>query len=110
MTAATRAAAGQNGAYPRRLKLKGRRSVQVRPMVEADAEALHRFFLRIPEDDLLFLRRDVTDRSVIAGWAEDISAGRTLTLLAERDGDVVGEASIHRNAFPGRRTLPRFAS
>lgn len=87
-------------AYPRRLALKGRKSVSVRLMRYADADALHRFFCSIPEQDLLFLRRDVTDRDVIESWAQDVATERTVTLLAERDGSVVGEASIHRSTVP----------
>jgi L-amino acid N-acyltransferase YncA len=98
MTTRTRAASRAGGT--RRLSLKGRRSAHVRPMSPADAAVLHEFFLRIPEDDLLFLRRDVTHRAVIDAWAEDIAAGRTHTLLAERNGAVVGEASIHRSRVP----------
>ncbi len=86
--------------YPRRLQLAGRRSVSVRPMTYDDADALHRFFTGIPEADLLFLRRDVTDREVIESWALDVAAGHTTTLLAERNGAVVGEASIHRSRVP----------
>jgi RimJ/RimL family protein N-acetyltransferase len=87
-------------AYPRRLQLAGRRSVSVRPMTYEDADALHRFFTGIPEEDLLFLRRDVTDREVIESWALDVAAGHTTTLLAERNGAIVGEASIHRSRVP----------
>ena len=86
--------------YPHALNLRGQRTVQVRPMVYEDAEALHGFFCRIPEEDLLFLRRDVTDRDVMESWALDVAAGQTFTLLAERDGQVVGEASIHRSRVP----------
>jgi RimJ/RimL family protein N-acetyltransferase len=86
--------------YPRRLTLKGRKAVQVRPMTYEDADALHRFFTGIPEEDLLFLRRDVTDRDVIESWAQDVAADQTFTLLAERGGTVVGEASIHRSRVP----------
>jgi L-amino acid N-acyltransferase YncA len=98
MTSRTTPAAA--AAYPRRLGLKGRRSVTVRPMRYEDADALHRFFTGIPEEDLLFLRRDVTDRDVIESWALDVVAGQTTTLLAERDGAVGGEASIHRSRVP----------
>jgi L-amino acid N-acyltransferase YncA len=86
--------------YPRRVGLKGRKAVTVRPMTYEDANALHQFFQRIPEEDLLFLRRDVTDRDVIESWAQDVATDQTLTLLAERDGTVVGEASIHRSRVP----------
>jgi L-amino acid N-acyltransferase YncA len=69
-------------------------------MTPDDWTALHTFFLTIPESDLLFLRRDVTDPLVIESWARDVADGMTLTLLAERDGRVVGEASVHRSRVP----------
>ena len=96
----TRATPAAATAYPRRLTLKGRKAVSVRPMSYEDADVLHRFFCAIPEEDLLFLRRDVTDRDVIESWAQDVAADQSFTLLAERDGTVVGEASIHRSRLP----------
>jgi RimJ/RimL family protein N-acetyltransferase len=96
----TTSAESPTTSYPRRLTLKGRKAVQVRPMAYEDADALHRFFTGIPEEDLLFLRRDVTDRDVIESWAEGVAADNTFTLLAERGGTVVGEASIHRSQVP----------
>jgi RimJ/RimL family protein N-acetyltransferase len=89
-----------DGGYPRRLALRRRRVVQVRPMTLEDADALHAFFTGIPEEDLLFLRRDVTDRAVIESWALDVARDDTFTLLGERKGQVVGEASIHRSRVP----------
>ena len=100
MTAPSRASTNPETTYPRTLTLKRRRSVEVRPMAVEDADALHTFFCGIPAEDLLFLRRDVTDRNVIESWSLDIAAGHTFTLLAERDGKVVGEASIHRSRVP----------
>jgi L-amino acid N-acyltransferase YncA len=100
MTATTETPASTDTGYPRRLTLKGRRSVRVRPMTPADADTLHAFFLRIPAEDLLFLRRDVTDQAVIDRWAADVAEDQTLTLLAEREGRIVGEASVHRTRTP----------
>lgn len=100
MTAVASNTGAQDTTYPRRLSLRQRRSVRVRPMLVEDADALHAFFLRIPSQDLLFLRRDVTNRDVIESWMLDVAAGHTFTLLAERDGRVVGEASIHRSRAP----------
>jgi L-amino acid N-acyltransferase YncA len=100
MTTGTRSSSPQTAGYPRRLTLKGKRGVQVRPMTYEDADALHRFFTGIPEEDLLFLRRDVTDRDVIESWAQDVAAEQSFTLLAEQGGRVVGAASIHRSRIP----------
>ena len=100
MTTAAGTTVTVSGTYPRKLSFKGGKSVQVRPMTYEDADALHHFFCAIPEEDLLFLRRDVTDRDVIEAWAQDVALGRTFTLLAERNGELVGEASIHRSQVP----------
>ena len=89
--------------YPQTLKLRQGRSVTVRLMVPEDASVLHAFFRHIPEEDLLFLRRDVTDRAVIDAWARDVGAGQIATLLAEANGRVVGEASIHHGRVPWSR-------
>ena len=97
MTSATTA---ETSAYPRRLTLKGRKAVSARPMSYEDGDALHQFFCGIPAEDLLFLRRDVTERDVIESWAQDVATGNTFTLLAEKDGRIVGEASIHRSRVP----------
>jgi RimJ/RimL family protein N-acetyltransferase len=86
--------------YPRALTLRHEHTVQVRPMGVEDADVLHGFFCRIPEEDLLFLRRDVTNREVIESWALDVAAGQTFTLLAESGDGVVGEASVHRSRAP----------
>lgn len=100
MTTAKSKQATEGSEYPQTLKLRRGRAVQVRPMQPDDADRLHGFFCGIPEEDLLFLRRDVTDRDVIESWARDVAAGQTFTLLAEQDGRVVGEASVHRSRVP----------
>ncbi len=100
MTTSMRVQIPEQSSYPRKLGLKRRRSVEVRPMGIEDADALHRFFCGIPEEDLLFLRRDMTDRQVIESWAQDVATEQTYTLPAEQNGRVVGEASIHRSRVP----------
>ena len=68
MTASTSRRTTPDADYPRTITLKRRRTVDVRPMTVEDAEVLHQFFVRIPTEDLLFLRHDVADRVVIESW------------------------------------------
>lgn len=84
-------------AIPGEISLKGGQSVTVRRMTEEDVEALHAFFCRIPAEDLLFLRSDVTNRRRMDAWGRDVASGQTITLLAECEGRVVSEASLHRS-------------
>ncbi len=79
--------------------------VRIRPMSGGDAPALLTFFRSLPPEDLLFLRRNVTDAGVIDAWERDVVDGRMFTLLAESDveggrPEVVGEASLRPSEVP----------
>jgi len=88
------------GGYPKQIKLRHGRAVELRLMEPQDAGLLHQFFCGIPAEDLLFLRRDVTDRPVIDQWAERVRKGSVVTVLALDAGKVVGEASLHLSSTP----------
>jgi L-amino acid N-acyltransferase YncA len=61
------------------------------PKVEAFAKAL-------PEDDLMFLRSDITQPGPIKAWMNYIKNGRTMSVLAETaDGKLAGYATVHMN-------------
>ena len=80
--------------------------VCLRPMTSGDAPALMALFRELPPEDLLFLRRNVTDPRIVEAWERDVVDGRMFTLLAEtlpRDGEparVVGEASLRPSEVP----------
>lgn len=96
-----RAAVPVDNATPLRL---GGDKLSVRPMTPTDAPALLELFRSLPSDDLLFLRRDVTDEHAIDAWARDVADGRMVTLLAQTsDGEVVGEASMVPSTVPWTR-------
>jgi len=82
--------------YPRELALEGG-SVTLRLMEPSDRDAILSFARKLPPDDLLFLRLDITAPEGIAEWVNNVQAGRTITVLAEQGGAVVGYASVHHN-------------
>jgi len=81
--------------YPKQLKLRDGSEVTIRRMESKDQEKIIKFALKLPEDDLLFLRTDITDPAVVKEWAEHVKQGDTVTLLAEVDGQLAGYASLH---------------
>jgi L-amino acid N-acyltransferase YncA len=90
---------------PRIVEVNGE-AVTLRLMTPADATALHAFFQEMAEEsprDLLFLRRDVTSGAEIDNWALEIASGEAITVLAVADGEVLGEATMHRNNVPWTR-------
>ena len=82
-------------AFPKQVKLSDGTEVTIRHMQPADQEKILAFASKLPEEDLLFLRTDITDRQVVKQWAENIKDGHTVTLLAELNGEIVAYASIH---------------
>ncbi len=81
--------------YPIQVKLREGRQASIRLMEPADKDAILKFAARLPADDLLFLRIDITDKDVVKQWVENIRAGHTVTLLAEIEGEIAAYASVH---------------
>jgi RimJ/RimL family protein N-acetyltransferase len=75
--------------------MRGDKSATIRVMEPADASKILDFASRLPADDLLFLRTDITRPEVVRAWIENIAEGHTITLLAEVDAELAGYASIH---------------
>lgn len=88
-----------NGArtYPRTVSLGGR-ELTLRHMTAADRDAVLAFARALPQHDLLFLRRDITDPAAVDAWVRDIADGWVTTVLAvDSQGTVLGYGTIHRN-------------
>ncbi|MEX0783811.1 MAG: GNAT family N-acetyltransferase [Dehalococcoidia bacterium] len=82
--------------YPETVRL-GSAEVTLRYMTAADADGILAFARALPEHDLLFLRRDITDPAAVADWVRDLESGDSVTVLGETKGQVVGYGTIHRN-------------
>ena len=82
--------------FPQSLALRDGTLVTVRPLETADAKAVQAFYRSLPEEDRLYLKDDVTD----AGWwqrfATLVASGEVVSLIGEREGKVVAEASLYR--------------
>lgn len=62
------------------------------PSVE---QALLKFTQSLPPGDLVFLRMDITQPDIIHEWMENILRGRTITILAEENGEAIGYGNLH---------------
>jgi hypothetical protein len=85
--------------------------LEVRYMTAADEAAVLAFAQALPEHDLLFLPRDITQPKVLAAWIQEMDRGALTSLLAVREGTVLGLRD-HRIAtrFRGRHTSARSGS
>ena len=85
--------------FPKQIILRDRSAVTLRPMVREDKEGLLTFFRRLPPEDRQFLKDDVTRAEIIEAWARDLNYDRVLPILAEFEGRIVGDATLHRQAY-----------
>ncbi|MBM4275341.1 MAG: GNAT family N-acetyltransferase [Deltaproteobacteria bacterium] len=85
--------------------LKDGTKVILRPMVKEDRDKLLDFFRRVDDKDLLFLRNDVRDPKVIDHWVNNIDLTKVFPLLAEVDGKIVGDVTLHMRKVGWKRHL-----
>lgn len=83
--------------YPRETRLPDGGSVEIRMMSAADRDAVLAFARGLAEEDLLFLRVDLTEPAVIDAWVKNLQTGDSTSLVAYDESGVVGYATVHRN-------------
>jgi RimJ/RimL family protein N-acetyltransferase len=66
-------------------------------MEPSDRDAVLAFARSLPNDDLIFLRSDITEPPAVDAWMNYIKSGRTISVVAEAEGKLAGYASIHLN-------------
>ena len=86
-----------NDNFPQTAKLPDDTEIEVSLMTGRDKKAMLAFAKALPEEDLLFLRVDLTDPEVIDDWVANLKAGLSISLVARDKKGVVGYASLHQN-------------
>jgi len=90
-------------AYHKEGVLKDGSRVILRPMAKEDREKLLEFFRGLDARALSFLRNDVREPAVIDHWVNHIDYNRVYPLVAEAEGRIVGDATLHRRRVGWKR-------
>jgi L-amino acid N-acyltransferase YncA len=91
--------------FPKETTLDDGSVVSVRPLTSGDGEALLRFFQQIPERERYWLKEDVSDPAVISRWMTELDYQRVLPLIAEKGGQILADATLHRRDYGARGLL-----
>lgn len=83
--------------YPKEVKVKDGSTVILRPFERRDKDALFVFFQKLPEEDRLFLKDNVTDPATVERWAVELNYDKVYPLLAWKGSEVVADATLHKN-------------
>ncbi|MEJ6516127.1 MAG: N-acetyltransferase family protein [Pseudomonadales bacterium] len=94
-----------NERYPKAVTLPDGATVEIRLMNATDRDAMLSFARSLPQEDLLFLRLDLTEPSVIDDWVHNIETGHSTSIIAYDDTGVIGYATVHRNPTPWTRRM-----
>jgi RimJ/RimL family protein N-acetyltransferase len=82
--------------YPRHVKTDAG-EIEFRLMSRADEAAVLAFAQQLPTHDLLFLPRNISQSKVLSAWINEIERGDITSLLAIRQGVVVGCGTLVRD-------------
>src|SRR6201997_4461912 len=82
--------------YPRHVKTDAG-EIEFRLMSRADEAAVLAFAQQLPTHDLLFLPRNISQSKVLSAWITEIERGAITSLLAIRQGVVVGCGTLVRD-------------
>ena len=86
--------------YPAAGTVGGQR-VTLRLMDAGDGDGILAFARGLPEHDLLFLRRDITQAEQVETWVQRIEAGVTTSLLVlDKDYSIAGYATVDGSDLP----------
>ena len=88
--------------FPASIELAGQELV-LRHMQADDGAAILRFAKALPQRDLLFLRRDITDRADVEAWVADALAGQTPTILTFVGPQLIGYVPLAAERVPWAR-------
>jgi RimJ/RimL family protein N-acetyltransferase len=82
--------------YPRHIKTDAG-DIEFRLMSRADEAGVLAFAQKLPTHDLLFLPRNISQPKVLTAWINEIERGAITSLLAVKDGEVVGCGTLVRD-------------
>ncbi len=81
--------------FPQTVSLRDGTPVTVRPLDAGEAPALLEFYRGLPDEDRLYLKDDVTNPDWLRRFVAAVESGEVVSLLAERGGKVVAEATLY---------------
>lgn len=91
--------------FPKSITLADGAKVEIRKMTSADRDPMLAFANALPQEDLLFLRVDLTQPEVVDDWIANLEAGTSTSLVVYDNEGLIGYATVHRNPAPWTRRV-----
>jgi GNAT superfamily N-acetyltransferase len=92
-------------AFPKDVKLRDGTPCVLRPVSRRDDIKLRKFFLTVPEEERLFVKRPITDQTLFKQWCRQPDFERNLPLLLLHGQKIIGEATLHQRGGGWKRHI-----
>jgi GNAT superfamily N-acetyltransferase len=93
--------------FPQEAVLRDGSHLLIRPFTAADTDALHAFFLRLPEDVRRFAWDRIDSHSLVETWGRELDYDKVLPLIATDGHQIVADATLHRRKGSPLRLVGR---
>ncbi|HUB86556.1 MAG TPA: GNAT family N-acetyltransferase [Verrucomicrobiae bacterium] len=91
--------------FPISLKLRDGTSVIVRPFAARDEARLHKFLLAVPEEERLFIRHPIFNRTNFCEWLRLPEFRDNVVLLMMHGQKIIGEATLRQRLGGWKRHI-----
>jgi GNAT superfamily N-acetyltransferase len=91
--------------FPINLKLRDGTAVSVRPIGRRDETRLQKFLMNVPEEERLFIKQSLTNRTTVHEWCKHPDFEHNLPLLMLHGQLVIGLATLHRRLGGWKRHI-----
>jgi L-amino acid N-acyltransferase YncA len=91
--------------YRHLVTLKDGAHVLLRALTPEDKNALIEFFAPVSREDTKFMRSDVSDCALVAGWVDNLDYGQVLPIIALLNNQIVGDATLHFHGHGPQRHI-----
>ena len=91
--------------YPITVTLRDGTECEVRPVGRRDEVRMQKFFLSVPEEERLFIKKPITDATLFRQWCRQPDFERNLPLLMLHGKKIIGEATLHQRCGGWKRHI-----
>ncbi|HLP75331.1 MAG TPA: GNAT family N-acetyltransferase [Candidatus Paceibacterota bacterium] len=91
--------------FPLKVTLRDGTETVIRPLGKKDESKLSKFFSVVPEPERLFIKKPVSDPTVIKDWCRNADYEQNLPLLMLHGSKVIGEANLHQRLGGWKRHI-----
>ena len=82
--------------YPRQFDVDGEKFT-FRIMTPSDRDSVTSLAQKLSEQDLMFMRRDITQPEAVNDWLHDLERNHAISLLVEDNGKIIGYGTLYYN-------------